>query len=154
MSRTVPACQATARTTPPEFDTKPLETPAISPVAFIANAVLPLPVGAKSAKDNLCPFLQSTALPRAFLLEIAPTISPLSFTPWAELVSPDVPRSDMLPWSQRNACVSPLIVLDSPTTCPTLLMAFARLKSPPSVPRSTIAPFSQRNAWLAEVPTT
>src|SRR5258708_10468811 len=70
-----------------------------------------------------------------------PITWPASLIPVAQLPPPKMPRSCMPPDAvQRNACpgtVLLVLIVEHPTTCPRLLIAFAELLFPPGrVPRS------------------
>jgi hypothetical protein len=46
--------------------------------------------------------------------------------------------------------VSPLAVVELPTTCPLALIPVALLQQPPSVPKSVMMPPEYRKAWFTE----
>src|SRR4051794_9079189 len=70
-----------------------------------------------------------------------PTICPRLLMATAELLAlANVPRSVIIPFDQRNACVVFELVSLLPTTSVLLLMSKAALPAPPSVPRSNRTP--------------
>src|ERR1019366_1823996 len=64
---------------------------------------------------------------------------------------PSVPKSVIVPLSQRKACLPRPVTSAYPTTCPALLMPEAELDVPPSVPKSVTVKLLETAALIDDV---
>src|SRR5438093_859526 len=147
------------------WDSKLWLPPTTWPASLIAWAEVP--GRPRSPRSVTLPACHRTPWPSNESFPLSPTTAPRSLSPNASLLlaSGRVPRSDIVPLSQRNA--REVIGIDwvgvvklYPTTRPRLLIPRPSLgPMDPRLPRSAIVPLDHRNAWevplaVALVPTT